>query len=271
MCVGNEGQREPRVRSWCSTSSTRVVIVTPGVTRGAIASIAPRRCRQACAISSSSRSRLDAAELVHERRALDSARRPGSDLAQLDHRLRPDRCPSAMPPRRPEAADGLGERGPAVAVLLDHDARRAAAPRRDGSRRPSAAGRRRGSRPGARKAPATQPCAYEMLPKLGRSRSIPVRYSRSDDGATKSASIPCSSSECAEPVAPRRILLLRNRHDRGGSHAWSSSTPATGSPTSTARSPSTPRSASRSGGGCRSARRRSTSSWGCRERATSWS
>ena len=34
MWVGNEGQREPRTRSACSTSSTRAAIETPGTTDG---------------------------------------------------------------------------------------------------------------------------------------------------------------------------------------------------------------------------------------------
>ena len=54
--------------------------------------------------------------------------------------------------------------------------------------------------------------------------------------------------------------LLRTGH--GGRLApWSSSTPATASPTSTGRSRSTRRSGSRSAVSCRSATRRSTSSW----------
>ena len=61
--------------------------------------------------------------------------------------------------------------------------------------------RKKGSRFGVKKAPVTQPFAYEASPKLGICRSTPVRYSRSADGArkrtsTSSASIRAASRRC---------------------------------------------------------------------------
>ena len=189
MCVGNEGQREPSRRSWCSTSSTRSGHRHAGLDarRDRVHRLA--RERAAAAHQLELARRLHAPQLVHERRALEQLRtreRP----AQLEHRLRPG--------AGPERDSRRARRGCAP------PRRRARARRRPPARRshPAAASPPRwksttirgstksGSRPGARKAPATQPCAYERLPKLGRSRSIPVRYSRSDEGGTKSASIP---------------------------------------------------------------------------------
>ncbi len=54
MCVGNDGVREPRIRIWCSTSSARSTIVTPASTRGAVAAIASSTIVHALRIRSSS-------------------------------------------------------------------------------------------------------------------------------------------------------------------------------------------------------------------------
>ena len=43
---------------------------------------------------------------------------------------------------------------------------------------------------GRKKAPVTQPCAYELWPKKGTPRLMPVRYSRSADRPRKITSIP---------------------------------------------------------------------------------
>ena len=102
--------------------------------------------------------RLHAPQPVHERRALDELD-AGQRLLQLEHGLRPGPRPDGEPAGRAEAARRLGE---------EHARRRrprARRPRRAAASRPRwksttiRGSTKSGSRPGARNAPATQPCA----------------------------------------------------------------------------------------------------------------
>ena len=101
MCVGKEGQREPRTRSSCSTRSTSVGHRDArDDVAASTASIASRAIRHACAISSSSVVRLDAPQLVDERRA----------LVELAPRAPPRAARSPSPPRpAARARSAVGE------------------------------------------------------------------------------------------------------------------------------------------------------------------
>ena len=107
-------------------------------------------------------------------------------------------------------------------------------------------------------APALAGPGHAVDQQQDRARRRPPRRRPSDRGCVTDRSSPALGH------LPR--VFPRGRPSVSLGHRHSSSTPATGSATSTARSPSTRSSASRSGAGCRSATRRSTSSWACRAR-----
>ena len=97
MCVGKEGQREPRTSSSCSTRSTSVRHRDAGDDvrrhRGHRLARDQARLRHQLELGV----RLHAPQLVDERRALLEPG-VGDDREQLDHRLRPEPLPERDPP-----------------------------------------------------------------------------------------------------------------------------------------------------------------------------
>jgi hypothetical protein len=192
MCVVKEGQRDPAARRWCSTASTRSIIVTPGTTSDATAAIVRSTVSIARPIEASSssvltrRSSLTIREPV--RRRSNPRARPRWSVVSAH-----TRSPIATDPEPSIPATARRKISAPSSVSLTTITSPAGSSWR--SKAANMRGKRKtGSRFGRKRAPVAQPCWYEIPPKFGTCRSTPVRYSRSADGARKSASMPSASS-----------------------------------------------------------------------------
>ena len=210
MCVGKEGQREPRTRSWCSTSSTRSVIVTPGTTRGAVASIAERASSQARPISSSSagdftrRSRFTSEEP-------STSSTPGSARCSPSTVSAQARAPTARRLGRAEAARRLGEEHAPVGVLVHDDRARRRLPvqvevddhPRQHEERFASGREERAGDPAVRVGDVAE--ARQVALEAGQVLEVGGR--RHEDRVEA-----VLFEQPAQPLAPLRILLALNRH-----------------------------------------------------------
>ena len=219
---------------------------------------------------------------VHERRALDE-RNARQRVPQLQHRPRPGPRADGDPAGCAEAARGLGEEHTAVRVFVDDDGSGWRLPvqmevddhPRQHEERLAAGSEEGAGDPAVRIGEVTEARQVALEP----GQVLEIGGGRQEERLEAAL-----LEQGVQALAPLCVLFALNRHQTqfqrpraspvtcarrlGGSHAWSSSTPATGSRTSTARSRSTTPSASRSESARRSARRRSTSSWGCPAMAT---
>ena len=206
-CVGKDGVREPRSRISCSTASASSDMLTPGCTSGVTAAIVPSTILQAAVISSSSSGDLTRRSRLTSGVPLTSST-PGSA------------CPSSImvspqvrspTPRRlilPSERAACANSALPSSASLTVTQRGGATPQRWKATNMRGS-TKSGSSPGTMNAPSHPAVLRSRAGRSSAGRApCPVRYSRSEEGGTKIASMPALLHLLGEALPACGQLLL---------------------------------------------------------------